>query len=191
MGDQAGGAAGRRLILVKHGLPQIKPDRPRSSWLLSREGHEAALRLAAKLAAFQPDRLVCSTEPKARATAAAIGGALGLTPWPEGDLREQEADHNPFVAQDVFEAQVAQMFARPADLVLGEETGSAARTRFGAVIENLAAYRAPVVVAHGRVITLWLSHRLGIQPMPFWKRLGLGTAAVVSVSEGTVEFVDP
>lgn len=191
MGDQAGGAAGCRLILVKHGLPQIERDRPRSTWMLSGEGREAALRLAAKLARFQPDYLVCSPEPKAHATAAALGEALGLTPWPEHDVREQEADRNPFVTQEVFEDQVAQMFARPADLVLGEETGLAARSRFGAVIEQLAEHHAPVVVAHGRVITLWLSHRLGIEPMPFWKRLGLGTAAVVSVNGGTVEFVDP
>lgn len=190
MGDQTGGAAGRRLILVKHGQPQIEPDRPRSSWRLAAEGRDDALRLAGKLAAFRPDHLVCSPEPKAHETALAIGKALRLTPQLERDLREQEADHNPFVSQTVFEAQVAQMFGRPEDLMLGEETGSAACSRFGAVIERVADRHTPIIVAHGRVITLWLSHRFGLDPMPFWKRLGLGTAAVVD-ARGAIEFIDP
>ena len=189
MGDQAHRPS--RLILVKHGSPRIEPDRPRSQWSLSDQGRADAASLAHKLASFAPDRLVCSPEPKASETARIIGGVLGLEPQLELDLREQEADLNPFVSQAEFERQVAGMFARPDELMLGEETGLAARLRFGRTLERLREACAPVIVAHGRGITLWLSDRLGIEPMAFWKRLGLGSAAIVSIPAGSIEFVDP
>ncbi|HEY9233594.1 MULTISPECIES: histidine phosphatase family protein [Phenylobacterium] len=191
MGDQARGQAQGRLILVKHGRPQIAPDQPRSHWALSPEGRIDARSLARKLGPLAPDRLACSPEPKARDTALAMGLELGLTPIEDAGFREQEADHNPFVAQEVFEAQVARMFARPGELVMGEETGDAAQARFGAALGRLEAATTPIIVAHGRVITLWLSRRLGFEPMPFWKRLGLGTAAVIDIAGGEVDFVDP
>jgi len=189
MGDQAHRPS--RLILVKHGSPQIEPGQPRSQWSLSDQGRADAASLARKLASFAPDRLVCSPEPKASETASIIGGVLGLAPQLDIDLREQEADHNPFVSQAEFERQVAEMFARPDELMLGEETGLAARLRFGRTLERLQEASAPVIVAHGRVITLWLSDQLGIEPMAFWERLGLGTAAIVSMPGGSIEFVDP
>jgi probable phosphoglycerate mutase len=188
MGDQTHRPPG--LILVKHGAPNIVPDQPRSSWTLSPEGRDAARRLAAKLAAYDPQALFASTEPKAAETAAVIGHALGLTAVFDDGFGEHRADEKPFGTEAEFRADVARLFAEPDALVMGEETGAAARSRFDTALQRAGALeRTTVVVAHGRVITLWLSARLGLDPLPSWTRLGLAHA--VMIRGDSYEFVAP
>lgn len=180
-----------RLILVKHGRPVIAPGRPRSSWRLSAEGRAAARRLAARLDPLSPARLVSSAEPKAAETARILGEALGLSAAVDPDFGEHRADEGAFLAPEVFEAEVAALFARPAHRVMGEETGAAARARFATALarHGLPDGDTAIVVAHGRIITLWLSQELGLEPMAFWRRLGLGCAAVVE--GGRCEILEP
>ena len=191
MGNQADRQAGVKLILIKHGHPVIDPTGPRSEWALSAEGRAAASRLAHKLLPLAPERLFCSPEPKAFNTAQVMGEVLGLTPEPDAGLGEQRADRNAFGTPAAFEASVAQMFAEPDRLVLGEETGRAAADRIEAAMARITEGQqgARAVVAHGRILTLWLMRRFGVEPMPFWRRLGLASAAVVA-TDG-ISFVDP
>jgi len=74
---------------------------------------------------------------------------------------------------------------------MGEETGASARTRFAAAIERIDAAQdgARVVVAHGRIISFWLSARLGLDPVAFWRSLGLTSAAVLSEDGRSFEIV--
>lgn len=189
MGNQADRPPGR-LIFVKHGQPQIVAGHPPSSWARSPEGRLAAIALAGLLAAFTPSALWTSPETKARETALAMGQALGLSVAIDAGLAEHHADSGPFTAQDEFERRVERMFSRPEELVMGEETGLAARLRFDAAMARISANggETKVIVAHGRIITLWLSHRLGFEPMAFWRRLALTSAAVVS-DDGVIEIV--
>lgn len=189
MGNQADRPAGR-LIFVKHGQPQIVADQPPSSWTLSPQGRLATIALAERLIAFAPSALWASPETKARETASAMGQVFGLSVGIDAGLAEHHADSSPFTAQDEFERGVERMFSRPEELVMGEETGLAARLRFDAAMARILADggETKVIVAHGRIITLWLSHRLGFEPMPFWRRLGLTSAAVVS-DDGAMEIV--
>lgn len=185
MGDQAHWPS--RLILVKHGRPEVEAGVAPSNWKLSEEGRADLERLAVKLTSLSPTVLMSSPEPKAQESAAILGAALGLAVQIDNDLPEHRADRRAFTTQEDFEFDVARLFASPEALVMGEETGLAARERFDRAVAR--AGDAPVLVAHGRIITLWLSHRLKLDPMTFWKRLGLGSAAVVS--RGAVEFIDP
>jgi probable phosphoglycerate mutase len=182
----------RWLILVKHGQPRIDPDAAPSTWLLSDEGRAAAMALAARLDRFEPAALVSSTELKAVETARAISDVLGLPVSQDEGLGEQRNETGGFQDQPVFEALVAEMFRNPHHLVLGEETGEAARLRFDAALDRqLAAHSVGtlIVVAHGRVITLWAAQVLGVDAMPLWKRLGLATALVISADQDDFEIV--
>jgi len=194
MGNQTHRAARPgRLILVKHGEPVVAPYTPRSQWALSLEGREAAVALARKLATFSPRTLFASPERKAYDTAQAMGEVLGLSVQPDGDLQEHRADHNPFITTPGgIEALIEAALRDPDRLVMGEETGSSARARFAAAMNRISASGegAKVVVAHGRIITFWLSARLGFDPVPFWRRLGLGSAAVLSEDGKSYEIVD-
>lgn len=169
------------LILVKHGKPAIVPEVPRSQWSLSDEGRRAAASLAQKLVRFEPSALFASPEIKAHDSAQAMGEVLGLTVRTDEDLAEHRADHNPFVSPSEIEALIERALRDPDNLVMGEETGAAARARFAAAMSRVAAAGegTKVVVAHGRIISLWLSARLAFDPVPFWRLLGFTSAAVV------------
>lgn len=179
MGNQAHRTA--RLILVKHGKPAIVPEVPRSQWRLSDEGRLAAQALAVSLAPYEPAAVFASPEPKAHDTARAMGEAWGLPVAVDADLAEQRADENPFVSPPEIEALILRALQNPDDLILGEETGAAARARFDAAMTRVmaAGEGTKVVVAHGRIITFWLSARLGFDPVPFWTSLGFTQAVVV------------
>ena len=190
MGNQADRPSGR-LIFVKHGQPQIVAGQPPSSWVLSPEGRLAAMALAEGLNAFAPVALWTSPELKARETARAMGQVFELPPVVDADLAEHHADNGPFNTQEDFEGRVERMFSRPHELMMGEETGLAARLRFDGAVARLQSgpEGTKVIVAHGRVITLWLSHRLGFDPMPFWRRLAPTSAAVLSEDGQIFEIV--
>ena len=190
MGNQADRAAGR-LIFVKHGQPQIVAGQPPSSWMLSPDGRRAATALAERLRVFAPRALWSSPEPKAHETAQAMEEVFGRSLAVDAGLAEHRADRGPFTSQEEFERRVEHMFSRPAELIMGEESGLDARLRFDAALARVGADDdgTTVIVAHGRIITLWLSHRLGFDPMPFWRSLGLASAAVLS--QDGLQMVEP
>jgi broad specificity phosphatase PhoE len=71
-----------------------------------------------------------------------------------------------------------ELFARPDEVVIGEESADAARARFAAVVD--AAERPAAVVTHGTVIALY---RAGSEPdggFAFWERLALPDVVEVS-----------
>ncbi|WP_304172383.1 histidine phosphatase family protein [Phenylobacterium aquaticum] len=191
MGNQAHRPP-RRLILVKHGQPKIDPDAAPTTWPLSDEGRAAATALAGKLDRFEPVALASSSELKAVQTAQAIAAVLGLPLSQDAGLGEQRNETGGFHDQQVFEALVARMFQEPHHLVLGEETGEAARRRFADALDRQMAAHPDgtlVVVAHGRVISLWAAQVLGVDAMPLWKHLGLATALVISADRDDFEIV--
>jgi broad specificity phosphatase PhoE len=191
MGNQAHRAAGSRLILVKHAMPEVTPGAPPSTWPLSDEGRVAAAALAGKLAPRNPVAIVASREVKAFDTARAMGEVLGLIPAQDEGLGEHLNETGDFLPRAEIEARIERLFAEPDKLVHGEETGDQARERFAAAIARQRQAHPTgtlVLVAHGRVIALWASRELGIEAMPLWRSLGLASALVID--GGTYEIVD-
>ena len=182
MGNQAHRAAGARLILVKHAMPEITPGAPPSTWPLSEEGRKAAAVLARKLAAHDPVAIVASGEAKAFDTARSLGEVLGLVPTQDEGLGEHFNETGDFLPRAEIEARIERLFAEPDKLVHGEETGDQARERFAAAIARQRQAHPTgtlVLVAHGRVISLWASRELGVEAMPLWRSLGLPSALVI------------
>src|SRR5512134_3360936 len=66
------------LVLVKHALPVFELSRPAREWRLGAEGELQAKRLASRLRAFAPLRLVTSPEPKAFGTGQVVAAEIGL-----------------------------------------------------------------------------------------------------------------
>lgn len=184
MGNQADRAAGR-LILVKHAMPVVTPGAPPSSWPLSPEGWAAAGTLAEKLKAQEPVAMVASEEAKAFDTARAMSEVLRLSVSQDAGLGEQRNETGGFLERAEIEARIERMFAEPSALVLGEETGDQAYDRFDATIARQRTVQTRgtlILVAHGRVISLWASRQLGIPAMPLWRSLGLPSALVIDAS---------
>ncbi len=184
----------RKLILVKHSLPDVDPSQPASRWPLSDEGRARCLPLADRLAQYQPAHLAASSEPKAVATAEIVAERLGIRLEVVEGLHEHDRSNEPFVEAEEFRAAVASFFDRPDELVMGRETASQAQMRFGDAVQRLLIGHTTgnvVVVAHGTVISLYVARHAGVEPLPLWRRLGLPSFVVLSLPDlGMIDVIE-
>ncbi len=174
----------RDLVLVKHALPVVEPERPPAQWQLGPEGETQALALAERLNAFMPLRMATSPEPKALRTCQVIADALGVPMRVVENLREFDRPTLPWMPSDEHERVNAEIFATRDRPVLGRESAERALARFdGAVLAELAMGDSDnlVVVAHGTVISLFVGKYGGIDEFALWKRLKCPSLVVMTV----------
>ncbi|MDE2715611.1 MAG: phosphoglycerate mutase family protein [Chloroflexota bacterium] len=182
----------RRLVLVKHSMPEIDPDKPASAWKLGEVGRGRAESLAAKLMEFNPCMIWSSREPKAIETAETVAGERGVPVEIAVGLEEHHRDNVPFLSsKDEFEEAVERFFLHPDELVLGMETANQARDRFAAAIDKVigAGQTDSIVVTHGTVITLYVASVAGVQRMGFWRRLGLPSYVVLTLPDMSIRSI--
>jgi broad specificity phosphatase PhoE len=174
----------RYLILVKHAMPEIVPDVPAREWRLSDDGRRQSQVLAGRLAAYAPEIVVTSNEPKAAETGAIVATALGRPTRFKTGLHEHDRTNVPFGSADRFAADVRRFFAQPDRLVHGRETADDAHRRFAAAIDEvLRAYPTEnvAVVAHGTVIALFVARATGSDGYELWERLELPAYVVLEL----------
>ena len=164
-----------KLILVRHSEPEIRPDRPASTWRLSERGRTRAEELAEELRGFSPASIWSSKEPKAVETAQILASAPDTSAQVADGLEEHHRTEVPyFPTRDEFEQAIEQFFRNPYRLVLGDETAQQALRRFAAAIDRIVATdtaETTIVVTHGTVMTLYAVSASGVEPMPFWRSL--------------------
>jgi broad specificity phosphatase PhoE len=175
-----------RLILVRHSLPEIIPTLPANQWRLSESGRRRCRPLADRLAAFAADVIVTSDEPKAIETGQIVASLLDKPLETVQGLHEHDRANVAFESTEWFEAAVARFFAEPGQLVFGSETADQAHRRFSEAVANVIEehpMQNVVIVAHGTVMTLFVTRAAGLEPFPFWRRLGLPAFVVLSRPE--------
>jgi broad specificity phosphatase PhoE len=177
----------RKLILVRHSLPEIALDLPANQWCLSDTGRLRCKRLAEKLATYAPDVIAASLEPKATETGRIVANILGKPFETAEDLHEHDRSNvGPLDTKEQFEARVASFFENPQELIFGRETADDAYRRFTkAVADVIGKYPSGnlAVVTHGTVMTLFVARAAGFEPFPFWKQLDLPSFVVLSLPE--------
>lgn len=175
----------RRLFLIKHALPVIVPGTPAHLWELSEEGREQALRLASLLALRDLSCVVASEEPKARDTGRIVAEKLGVPFFSYPGLHEHPRATVPYGSTAEFANGVRAFFARPSELVLGEETADQSHSRFRDAIQEVMQQSAGnvAVATHGTVITLLVARANGLGEFSFWGTLGLPALVEVSWPE--------
>jgi broad specificity phosphatase PhoE len=159
------------LLLVRHSAPELDPTVPSHEWRLSEEGRRRCGPLAERVAAYRPDVLVSSPEPKARETAELIAVPLGLDVQFHEGLRETARRTVGWLRRDQLELGIKALFDRPDQIVFGEESANAALARFEATVAELP--ERAVVVTHGTVLSLYVAARTGRDPFEFWRSLEL------------------
>ena len=159
------------MLLVRHSLPEIDPARPAEEWPLSEEGRARCERLAVQVGEYRAQLLLSSPERKALETAELIAPTLGLEVQPNDDLREHERRTLPFLPRAEFLRRMRAFFARPDEVVVGEESANAARARFAAVVDAIDG--PAVMVTHGTVIALYVAGSDPDGGFAFWKTLAL------------------
>lgn len=171
------------LVLVKHSLPEIIPSIPATQWRLSQPGRARCQNLAGKLAPYAPDIVISSLEPKAMETAQIIARQLDKPFHTFEGLHEHDRTGAEFLDREQFESQVHDLFKYPDKLVMGAETADQARARFSNTVQAIEMEypnQNIAVVTHGTVITLFVEKLTGLEPFPFWKKLGLPSFVVFS-----------
>jgi broad specificity phosphatase PhoE len=179
-----------KLILVKHAPPVIAPDVASPRWVLSEQGRERCAWLASELAGQGVTHIYSSLEPKALETAAQTAVRLGLEVRPRLDLHENDRAGLGFVSAETLRGRFQRFFDAPLELVMGNETASAAFRRFETAIRKLLA-EAPdqtaAVVAHGTVLTLLATKHNPVPPFDFWSSLTLPSYVVLCVADFRLE----
>ena len=181
-----------RLVLVKHSMPEIEPDKPASAWNLGEVGRRRSMLLAVRLREFNPALVWSSREPKAIETAEIVANDLGVPVKIADGLEEHHRENVPFLpSKEEFEEAVERFFRCPDRLVLGTETAEQSRERFFDAIEKVleAAHADSIVVTHGTVMTLFAASVGGVQTMDFWRRLGLPSYVVLAVPDMRIQSV--
>lgn len=176
---------GRKLVLVRHSLPEMVGGVPASQWGLSTVGRRRCEALAERLSEHEPAVVVTSEEPKAIETGRIIADILDLPLGMEPGLHEHERGAVRYLDdREHFQAQVTRFFEHPGELVFGHETADRAYARFAAAVARILDEH-PVgnlaIVTHGTVMTLFIARANRLAPLPFWKSLGLPSFAVLSL----------
>ena len=172
------------LILIKHAMPVIQPEIASTLWHLTKNGCQAAHNLAVDLISYNAKTVFSSKEPKASATAQGVATILDLPMEITSNLHEHVrgiADWKN--SRDNYNNSLNSLFEYPDLLKFGCETGTDALNRFeSAVINLLKKYRSQdiIIVSHGTVISLLVSHWTKIEPFPFWLRLQLPDMIVLA-----------
>jgi broad specificity phosphatase PhoE len=157
------------LLLVRHSEPLRDAATASELWQLSDEGRARCTALAARLAPFAPRRLVSSPEPKAHETAELIAPALGLAVELDDRLRETARRTVGWLPREELDARIRDLFARPNEIVFGEESAASALARFEAALAKLPA--DSVVVTHGTILSLYVAARTDRNAYELWRSL--------------------
>ena len=174
------------LILIKHSLPEILPDRPAREWHLSDEGRRRCAKLAEAVAPYQPQVVITSLEPKAAETGQLLAAALHLPVASALNLHEHERQHTPFLSPEMFEASILAFFAEPSQRVSGSESANESHERFSQAVWDVVEAHPNqniAITAHGTVISLFVSRLTNADPFLLWKRLSLPSFVVISLPE--------
>ena len=177
------------LILVKHSLPRIEENIPAREWHLSEEGKLRSERLARRLSLYQPHVLLCSLEPKARETAEIVSRELQLELHTMENLHEHDRSGSDYLPRQEFQDAIYEFFLRPDELVFGNETANQAYRRFSKALYTILEVngnKTIAVVAHGTVISLFVSRLTGFSDFQLWKELGLPSFVVVDMEANAI-----
>jgi broad specificity phosphatase PhoE len=173
----------RRLVLAKHARPDVRGDLPASEWGLTEDGLAGARRLAERLRVLAPSAIVSSAEPKASATARIVAAALAIPLEIAADLHEHVRPQSGLLGDAEFTARIADLFARPHEVVFGSESASDALRRFTLALDRVidAGRGDLVVISHGTVISLFVGARSHEDAHSLWSTLGLPSYVVLEL----------
>lgn len=172
------------LILIRHANPAIDENKPAHEWPLSDVGRERTRWMAEHLRSIGPDVVVASEEMKAAETGLIVAETLGIPFETAPGLHEHVRPKANWLGREQFEAQVAALFNRPHELVMGSETADEAHARFADAVHTALDQHPGKTVAiatHGTVMTLYISRLTGIEPVEFWKAIGMPAFTVVDM----------
>ena len=145
--------------------------------------------MANALRGYHPKVIVSSSEPKAKETAEIIATMQQLELSIVDDLHEHDRVNEPYLSKDKFHASIREFFQKPNVLVFGRETANQAHRRFERAVYSVLdhyAGKTVLIVAHGTVISLFVSRLTGASDLFLWNELGLPSFVVIDRQSKTL-----
>ncbi len=176
------------LYLVRHAETAPNFSQPASTWPLTEAGRVAASTLAKEIDWETVSLVASSPEPKAIETARALMSPVAYCRFTiMDDLRELSA---PLVKHpDDFRQQLARLFEGHPET--GWENPERALTRIlkaAHAASRSASPKRAVVVSHGRILTLLVSHLMRRSPtLTLWEQIAMPDIARVNLKTSVVE----
>ena len=180
----------RIVVLIRHSVPEVDPERPASEWALSAEGINRCETLASELKRFLPAILLSSPETKAIETAELVGAKLGL----KFSIRDGLCEHRRptrFLPHDEFHDNIHRFFEFPAGIVYGNETSDQVASRIESEIRRALAISPTenvLIITHGTAMTSFIRQHTKADPFEIWKSLDLPSYVALGVP--TFDIVD-
>ena len=174
------------LILIKHALPQIDETKPAPDWQLSDSGRASCTHLADALRPYKPDLLITSEESKARETGQLVAEHLQILYSSAPNLHEHDRKGVPFIPRETWHTTVKTFFARPSDLIFGNETANQARLRFTRAVEKVEKthpHKTIAIATHGTVISLFVAQKTRTNGFDLWQQLNLPSYVVFDLPD--------
>jgi broad specificity phosphatase PhoE len=163
----------KKLVFLRHFRTRIEKDIPSSDWNLDETGVREMREMIENGTFEGYDKIISSTEKKAKVTAEAISERHKIPMELSDDIVEVDRGSG-FVEGD---------YERIVELYLSEENGfnypwediSSVRSRAWKFIELLGYETGSIlIISHGLFLSVLLSRCLGQEPAKFWKTLGFG-----------------
>ncbi len=172
------------LLLAKHALPKIEPNVPAKTWRLGERGRAQSALLAEALRPYAPSIVITSDEPKAAETGQIVAKTLEVPYRVACGLQEHDITGEPYLDDPAaFEAAVKSLFDVPDKRNFGNESANEALRRFTQAVKmslELHLQESAVLIAHGRINTLFVAAHNPLESFAFWQAWALGTFAVLS-----------
>lgn len=150
-----------RLVFIRHGAVEVRPERPSPDWALSAEGRAGLAALRPALGPL-PASIWSSDEAKTRQSAALLAGPEG--PAARICAESNETRHGGFLPAEAFDAAITRFFGQPDDPPPGWESARAAQERGVLALKKICAEAPPGdiwILGHGRMGALLNAHLRG------------------------------
>jgi len=176
----------RRLILIRHAMPRIDPNRHPSTWHLSSEGATQTLEFCERISHYELNKIYTSPEPKALETAAIMAEKYNVPLEKIDQLRDVDRNPQGYVRKSDYDISIRNFFTNPASMILGDETADDCYYRLKSVVDYLMSNDNCgniVAVSHGLILSVFLSRVLKIGAFKIFNQLVLPSLIVLSIPD--------
>ena len=175
------------LILIRHSITKQDARVNSRDWTLTEEGQKLCKSLAEELRDYDISRIYSSQETKAYLTGKIVADVLKIPCEKASNLEETHRKTVPyFDSLQEFKESIRTAMKSPDDLLFGEETFADARKRLSAQIDSLLEKhpgQTLAIVTHATVLSVYLGHILGRDPVEIWNTMGMPAYIVLSLPE--------